>query len=255
MDTIGPVVAGPVAKHLQCRDALARHVRTALAPGDIIPSERVLQDAFAVSRATIRRAVEALIADGLLTRVPAKGTYVSQPRLETQLHLASFSQDMRRRGREPSTSLLGIERSVPPPEATAALNLDPGDQAWRLTRIRYADGEPVALEDGWYPASVLPDLDRQDLSGSLYRLLANRYGLSIDSAEQTLWGEIAQGTTAHRLGSTEPVPLLVFRRLSRSSGRSVEFVVSRYRGDRYEVHMSLSADGPPAESGAMPERN
>jgi GntR family transcriptional regulator len=89
---------------------------------------------------------------------------------------------------------------------------------------------------------VLPDLDTEDLTGSLYTLLAERYGLVIDAAEQTLWGEAAEGATARRLEAPVHTPLLVFRRLSSAGGRPVEYVVSRYRGDRYQVHMSLGAE-------------
>jgi GntR family transcriptional regulator len=109
--------------------------------------------------------------------------------------------------------------------------------------VRLADGQPIALENGWYPCSVLPDLDRQYLGGSLYEVFKERYGLAVDAAEQTLWGEAADATTARRLDAPLHTPLLVFRRISRSGGQLMEYVVSRYRGDRYEIHMSLGRDG------------
>jgi GntR family transcriptional regulator len=88
---------------------------------------------------------------------------------------------------------------------------------------------------------VLPGLDTADLTGSLYTLFASSYDLVIDGAEQTLWGEAAEGATARRLEAPVHTPLLVFRRVSTAAGRPVEYVVSRYRGDRYQVHMSLGA--------------
>jgi GntR family transcriptional regulator len=113
--------------------------------------------------------------------------------------------------------------------------------AWRIDRVRLADDQPIALENGWYPRDLLPGLDRQDLGGSLYEVLRSVYGLGIDTAEQTLWGESADATTARRLEAPVHTPLLVFRRVSTAAGRPVEYVVSRYRGDRYQVHMSLGA--------------
>jgi len=124
-----------------------------------------------------------------------------------------------------------------------ALGLGPQAPAWQVDRVRLADGQPVALENGWYPQELLPDLDRQDLSGSLYQVLQEVYGFSIDSAEQTLWGETADSVTAARLDAPLHTPLLVFRRVSRSGERLLEYVVSRYRGDRYQIHMSLGRDG------------
>ena len=234
---------GPRPKHAQLSDVLADLAVRELGPEAAIPSERELMAAYDVSRATVRKAIETLIADGLLHRIHGKGTFVATPRLESRLHLASFSQDMRRRGLTPSTRLLQIELDDPPAEVARALDLGADRAAWRLDRVRLADGQPIALENGWYPRALLPDLDRQDLGGSLYQLFVGVYGHTIDSAEQTLWGEAADASTARRLDAPLNTPLLVFRRVSFAAGRPLEYVVSRYRGDRYQLHMSLGRDG------------
>ncbi len=238
---------GPVPKHAQLSDLLAELARSDLGPDAAIPSERELMATYAVSRATVRKSIENLIADGLLTRIPGKGTFVARPRVESNLHLASFSQDMRRRGLVPSTRLMRVDEGRPPAEIARALRLGPAGLAWRVDRVRLADGAPMALENGWYPRSLLPDLDTRDLTGSLYRLLDQDFGHAIDAADQTLWGEAADGTTARRLEAPVHTPLLVFRRLSSSQGRPLEHVVSRYRGDRYQLHMNL-VGRPPAKN-------
>lgn len=234
-------LVGPRPKHAQLRDRLAE-LATELGPDAAIPSERELMTTFDVSRATVRRAIEALIADGLLHRVHGKGTFVARPRLESQLHLASFSQDMRRRGLEPSTRMLAIELATPPAEVASWFG---EDRIWRVDRLRLADGQPLALEHSWYSGALLPGLDAHDLGGSLYAILTDEYDVAIDSAEQTVWGESATGRTAELLAAPAHTPLLVFSRLSTSLGRPVEHAVSRYRGDRYQVHMSLSRDDDP----------
>jgi GntR family transcriptional regulator len=236
------ITDGPRSKHAQLRDALLELAVHELGPDAAIPSERVLMSTYDVSRATVRKSIDSLVADGLLRRIHGKGTFVSRPRLESRLHLASFSQDMRRRGLTPSTVLLGIEPHRPPVDVAAALDLDDDARAWRLDRVRLADGQPIALERGWYPQAPLPDLDRRDLSGSLYEILKDGYGLGIDAAEQTLWGESADVATARRLDAPLHTPLLVFRRVSRAGDLPLEHVVSRYRGDRYQIHMTLGPD-------------
>ncbi|UTT65496.1 GntR family transcriptional regulator [Janibacter sp. CX7] len=232
---------GPRPKHVQLREAIAE-LAAGLGPEAAIPSERELMATYSLSRATVRKAIESLIADGMLHRVHGKGTFVARPRLESRLHLASFSQDMRRRGLTPSTRLLGVRLAAPPTEVTQWLG---EGRAWRLDRLRLADGQPIALEESWYPADLVPDLGRHDLGDSIYALLADAYGVVIDAAEQTLWGECAEGQVAQLLACPDRAPLLVFRRLSTSLGRPVEHVVSRYRGDRYQLHMSLSRDDTP----------
>ncbi|MCD4523945.1 GntR family transcriptional regulator [Nocardioides sp. cx-173] len=236
------LIEGPLTKHAQLSDALAELAARELGPGAAIPSERDLMATYGVSRATVRKAIDGLVSDGLLRRVHGKGTFVSTPRLESRLHLASFSQDMRRRGLEPSTRLLSVELDEPPTEVVHALGLDGDGTAWRVDRVRLADGEPIALEHGWYPRALLPGLDRHDLGGSLYELFADVFDAPIDAAEQTLWGETADAATARRLDAPLNTPLLVFRRVSSSAGRPMEHVVSRYRGDRYQIHMSLGRD-------------
>lgn len=242
------ITDGPRPKHAQLTDVLAELAVTELGPDSAIPSERELMTTYDVSRATVRKAIDSLVADGLLHRIHGKGTFVARPRLESRLHLASFTQDMRRRGFTPSTRLLGIEAERPPAEVAKALGIGQTGTAWRIGRVRLADGQPIALENGWYPENTLPGLDHKDLGGSLYEIFADDYGLVIDGAEQTLWGESADAAVARRLDAPVHTPLLVFRRVSTAAGRPLEYVVSRYRGDRYQLHMSLGREDPGAES-------
>lgn len=236
------ITDGPRPKHAQLSDVLADLAARELGPDAAIPSERELMTTYDVSRATVRKAIESLIADGLLTRIHGKGTFVATPRLESRLHLASFSQDMRRRGLTPSTRLLSVELDEPPAEVAKALDLSADGAAWRLDRVRLANDEPIALENGWYPQRLFPGLDHHDLGGSLYELFTEVYDLTIENAEQTLWGETADTATARRLDAPVNTPLLVFRRVSYAAGRPLEYVVSRYRGDRYQLHMSLGRE-------------
>jgi GntR family transcriptional regulator len=239
------ITDGPRPKHAQLRDALAE-LAMSEGPDVAIPSERELMAQHRVSRATVRKAIDGLVSDGVLQRIHGKGTFVARPRVESRLHLASFSQDMRRRGLEPSTRALGIELEDPPADVAASLRLAPGAKVWRLDRVRLADAHPIAHEHGWYPEPLLPGLIRHDLGGSLYELFRDVYGLPIDGAEQTLWGEAADATYADLLDAPLHTPLLVFRRVSTSAGTPLEHVVSRYRGDRYQLHMSLDSRDPAA---------
>ena len=152
-----------------------------------------------MSRATVRRAIESLVAEGALRRVQGKGTFVAPPRVQSHLHLASFTQDMRRRGKTPSTRVVRVASVEPPPEVAAWFGLGPGRPAWWVERVRLAAGEPMAFEGGWYSPTLLPGLDRHDLGGSLYELFAREYGLTVDTAEQTVRAEVADATLAHHL--------------------------------------------------------
>lgn len=235
----GAIADGPVPKHRRLREILLTLMETELVPDALVPSERELMARFSVSRATVREAIGRLVSEGRLYRVRGKGTYVAAPRVESQLHLASFTEDMRSRGHHPSTVVLAADETSAPPPARVALGLDPADRAFRIERLRSADGSPMAHEVSWMPAAPLPGFLERDLTGSVYSVLASDYGRTLDSAAQTVWAEGADPLRSRVLRVPPAAPLLVFRRTSFAAGRAMEHVTSWYRADRYQVHMTL----------------
>ncbi|MEU5694602.1 GntR family transcriptional regulator [Actinosynnema sp. NPDC020468] len=241
------IVDGPKPKHAQLRDILRRLAEQELPPGSAIPSERDLAQQYRVSRITVRAAVGQLVAEGLLTRAKGRGTFTARRRLDAQLYLESFTDDMRRRGLTPATEVLDCAEEVPPSTAGVSLGLSPHEPACKLVRLRKADGVPLAIERGWYNPRVVPDLPRHDLTASLYTLIADTYGVQLDHASQTVWAEGADPETAKLLNVRTGSSLLVFRRVAASQGRPVEDMTSWYRGDLYQVTMQLDRTDP--ESG------
>ncbi|GAA4848103.1 GntR family transcriptional regulator [Saccharopolyspora rosea] len=237
---------GPTPKHAQLREILRDLARSELLPGSPVPSERDLAARYGVSRLTVREAVGQLVAEGLLVRVRGKGTFTTRPRVESQLHLASFTEDMRRRGMRPETVLLEAAATIPPPGTAEALGLAPGRAAHWLYRLRKADGAPMAVERGWYHADVLPGLLDHDLTDSLYSLLAREYDVHLERGTQTVLAEGADAETARLLGVRPGSPVLVFRRVSTARGTPVEDMTSWYRGDLYQVTMQLDRNPEPA---------
>jgi GntR family transcriptional regulator len=232
------IVHGMVPKHEQLRGRLTE-LAARLPAGSPLPGERQLCVEHGVSRITVREAIGQLVSEGVLVRVRGKGTFVAERAARSRLHLASFHEDMRRLGLRPSTVVLDVARSVPPPATRRALELPPGAEAWHVRRLRLADDQPMSIDDAWYEAGVLPGLDRQDLTGSLYTLLADEYGCTIDRAEQTVRAAEADRGTGVLLGVPTGRPVLVFDRVSYSGGRPVEHAESTYRGDRYELQMTV----------------
>lgn len=225
----------PEPKHRALQRTLAV-LAGSLEPGSPMPSERSLTQRHDISRTTVRKAIDSLVNDGVLERAQGKGTFVARDRVRSNLHMASFSDDMRRRGLAPSSTLVGVSRQ---PTTGAVAAFFGGCAGWRLERVRLADGAPMALEVDWVNADLVTDLDAHDLTGSLYALLSTAYDTPVDAADQTVWASAADARQAELLQVPVGAPLLAFERRSRSGGRPVEHVTSWYRGDRYALHMSL----------------
>ncbi|MFI1400425.1 GntR family transcriptional regulator [Streptomyces sp. NPDC020681] len=240
MATQQKVGKGMVPKHAQLHAILVDLCTNQLSPGDALPSERQLCLDHGVSRVTVREALSQLVADGLAVRVHGRGTFVAERAHRSELRLASFHEDMRRLGLEPGTVVLSIEQDAPSSATTAALRMNDEQQAWHVRRLRLADGTPICVEDAWYSANLLPELDSADFTVSIYDTLAARFGHPIDRAEQTVGAGSASSETAALLGVRPGASVMTFDRIAYSGDLPVEHAYSWFRADRYQLHMTLA---------------
>src|ERR687898_316955 len=198
-------------KRSQVRSVLERMIDVELHPGDSIPSERALVDKLNVSRVTVRQAISDLVESGALERVHGKGTFVTGPQVDSQLHLTSFSREMRDRGLSPASVVLSATEQPADEGVAQALRLRPGRRVICVKRLRTAEGAPMAYEVGYYSSNLFPGLLQREL-GSLYDVFASEYGVVATSGEQTVRAEAADAQQARILGTTKRAPLLVQER-------------------------------------------
>lgn len=234
-------------KYHAVRDRI-RDLVEGLAVGDALPPERVLAGQLGVSRMTLRRAIGELVSDGLLDRRQGAGTFVAAPKVARPLAGTSFSEDMRRRGLEPSTRTLSTEEIHAGPQLARRLEVSPAERVLRIVRHRSADDAPMALETLHVPRSLLPDLAAEAVAaGSFYALLDER-GIVLDRAIQTIEPTVTDEEESALLQVPLHSPAFLFERTTRAAdGRIVEFVRSVYRGDRYKLTAELVV-GEPATS-------
>jgi GntR family transcriptional regulator len=216
--------------------------------GQAIPSERRLSQELGVSRLTLRAALDDLVREGYLVRRHGSGTFVSEPKIAQQLTLTSFSEDMRRRGMVPDSRTIGLENVHAGPQVARGLNISPSDRVFRIRRLRLADGSPMALETLHVPVSLVPGLTASQLEhGSWYELLEERYGVVIANGLQTIEPTVTNEEESELLSVPLHSPAFLFERTSRTrDGRTVEFVRSIYRGDRYTLVAELSQRREPS---------
>jgi len=212
-----------------------------LGVGTAIPSERQLSADLGVSRLTLRAALDDLAREGYLVRRRGSGTYVQHPKISQELTITSFSDDMRRRGMVPGSRTLSMSTILAGARLGRSLNVSPSEQIVVVKRLRLADGESMAIETLHIPEALVPGLTPKALSGSFYDLLRDRYGVKIAEGIQAIEPTVTNEEESEVLGVPLHSPAFLFERTSRDDvGRTVEFVQSVYRGDRYRIVTELS---------------
>ena len=154
--------AGPL--YLQLHRRIAEAVTSGrLSPGDSLPPEREMASLTGLSRVTVRKAVQALVAAGQLVQRRGSGTFVAAKveRLEQALSLlTSFTEDMARRGRSSESRWISRALHAATPEEVMALGLGADTPVARLDRVRCTDDVPLAIERAALSADILPDPDQ-----------------------------------------------------------------------------------------------
>jgi GntR family transcriptional regulator len=212
-----------------------------LAVGERLPPERELAEWLGVSRMTVRQALGALAARGLVERGVGRGTFVRAPgKVVHDLSGAlGFTERLGRQGIAAGAEVITAGEESAPDAVAEALELEPGAPVLRVQRVRSAAGRPLALEDSWLPAARFPGLLDRDLGGSLYALMRDGYGLEPAEAVERLEPVVARAHEARLLGLPEGAPLMLVERVARAPGGvAVEFARDRHRGDRsrFVVH-------------------
>src|SRR4051794_18288467 len=213
-----------------------------LGVGTAIPSERQLSADLGVSRLTVRAALDELAREGRLVRRRGSGTYVQHPKIAQELTMTSFSEDMRRRGMVPGSRTLSLARELAGARLGRFLQVSPGEKILVIKRLRLADGETMAIETLHLPEAMVPGLEPRDLdNGSFYEMLSGWFRIQIVEGTQAIEPTVTNEEESDALGVPLHSPAFLFERTSRDEeGRTVEFVQSVYRGDRYRIVTELS---------------
>jgi GntR family transcriptional regulator len=238
LNTLDPNSSQPLYQQLQraLREAIEKRI---LSPDDALPSERQLAADLGVSRITVRKAIDGLTAEGLLVSRHGAGNFVCARIDKNFSKLTSFSEDMRARGRVPSSVWLKRSQGTVTPEEALKLGLSPGTTVYRYHRLRLADNMPMSLEFATIVASYLPALD--SVEDSLYEAL-ERAGNRPVRALQRLRALLLNEEQAKLLEAKPGDAGLLVERLGYlRDGRAIELSDSVYRGDMYDFVAELTA--------------
>lgn len=214
-------------------------------PGGRLPSEKELENKFNISRITVRRALQELAAEEKIVRIPGKGSFILQPKIEPLPSLTSFSENMRAQGFEPSYRNTIISFVPPPPRVKHFLGYADDAKAVHVERMLLADGVPMAIQDEYLPYAFYqmnPAIFTTEVFNhfSMYTAIELNLGIKLSRAEEFVDAAQASQAEADALGIKRGDLILVITRMTYSdTDLPVEFVKLTFRADRYRYRVEL----------------
>ncbi|GAA4515567.1 GntR family transcriptional regulator [Brevibacterium yomogidense] len=237
--------------YAQVEQALVAQLGVDLHPGDRLPTEGDLIEKFGVSRITIRRAIQNLVARNLIVTRRGQGSFVATPSLRQPLNaLTGFVEDMDAHGLPSQARVVKVEEITAPPDARAALQLPLGAQVTHIERVRLAAGYPVSFDDTYLPTGLGRLIAQDDLENEqIFTLLEDRHNTPLLEAAYALQASTANEEIAEALQITEGSAVFRIERTSLTTGqRPVDYEVLHYRGDAITFTTRLPRSGNGAES-------
>jgi len=216
-----------------------------------LPGELALMQQFGVARVTVRRALQQLAGEGLISRergrgtrpVPAPSTPQDGGRNKTT-RLTGLLENIISMTQHTTVRVLEVDSVAASGEVAQALNLAPGDTVQKAVRVRSTREGPLSFITTWVPGDLARHFGRRELAKKPILVLLEEAGVRVGGARQTISARLADAQVAPHLGVAVGSALLAVRRLIHDDqGRPVQWLHGLYRPDRYEYQMQLSRVG------------
>lgn len=242
------VGAAALPFHAQVRESLrARILDGSWLPDQQLPSEHEMTALFAVSRITVRQALQDLQNEGLIYRLHGKGTFVSRPHATQDLmRLQSFGEAMRPLGYQTFNKLVSVREIAPPATVAERMGAKRGTQVCEITRVRFLNKEPVSLDISYFALPIGRRLASQDLTGrDLFVILEQDLGLRLGHADMVIGSQLAEEGQARLLGLQPGAALLHVARLTcDDKGHPLVCEHLFHRGDSYHYRLRVDRNVP-----------
>jgi len=210
-------------------------------PGEKLPSEFELASELRVSQGTVRKALNKLTNDKVLTRRQGVGTFVSEYAGNNSLYrffpLIADGQTPEL----PKAILLSRKETSPNEMVRDALELSKGESVIVLKRLRFLHDEPCILETIYLPTKYFAQLtDKTEVPHTLYHFYQTEFSLTVQNTHDEIKAVIANADVAEKLGIVTGEPVLSFTRLTQSlEGKLIEYRESLCRSDNYHYAVDL----------------
>jgi len=218
----------------------------ALPPGQRLPSEPSLASLHGLSRVTIRRALDGLAREGLITRQPGSGTFVTHPGSPPPVvaDLSNMLAHLVAMGRATRVKLLSFAYLTPPAAVATALQLRSDERVQHSLRVRYLDDTPFSFLSTYVPERIGVTYSESDLVATPLLELLERSGVGAAKAQQTISATLASPDVAEALGVEIGSALLSLTRVVLGAdGQGIEYLSALYRPDRHAFRMEMVRTG------------
>lgn len=229
------------------------HVRNqiatgALIPGERLPGERGLASQLGVSRATVRQALQLAEEAGLIVKIPARGTFVAEPRIRQDLgRMQTFSLTVRGANLAPTYTAITVDTVRADGELAAALRIGVGAELMQVEAVGTGDGHPLAHYRSLIPAPIAARLPHHaDWSNAAsYQVIGDALGVTAMTVRQELTASALPGPIAALLAVDEGVPAFRSRSTFIVDEDPVELRIAWYPGSRYEftIDRTITLEG------------
>ncbi|ATJ84371.1 phosphonate metabolism transcriptional regulator PhnF [Halomonas beimenensis] len=230
-----------IPRYRALAETLAREVRSDYRPGELLPAEARLAKRFGVNRHTVRRALDELVAAGMVTRHQGRGTQVVDRRLDYAVDAGSkVTHNLAEQGLATETCCLEQGLREPPEAIAQRFGLAHGEPLLCVETVRHVDGAPLLRLRHWFDPRRVPSWCERYRGGSTRALLDQHYGLRLHRRRVRLEALPADADDSRLLQCPHRAPLLALTSDNvDAAGRLVEVSVSRARADRLAYHIDF----------------
>ncbi|WP_395402766.1 GntR family transcriptional regulator [Pseudoduganella sp. UC29_106] len=242
----------PLPLYAQVKESLRERILDGTYPPHAqLPAESDIGSRFGVSRITVRQALNDLQKEGVIFKVPGKGTFVSKPKAFQELtQLEGFAEAMSRRGYEIYNRVAGIDSVAAAPQVAQQLGLAAGAPVTEIRRIRLLNREPVSLEVTYVSPELGERLRHEDLAvRDIFLILENDFGIALGKADLRIDAILADHALSAALQIDEGMPVLRIERLTHTAGgKPIDFEYLYFRGDAFQYRLQIARRSPTQET-------
>ena len=229
---------GGVPIYRQIRDLLVTEIRDLYKSGDNLPPESELAERFGVNRHTLRRAVDELVADGLVERYHGRGVFVLEPAINYAIGSTTrFTENLQSAGHT-ATSRVLRKLAIPAKGGVASrLQILEGKEVILIETLRSVEEKPFCVISHFLPLQVCPEILEHYESGSLHGFLKKSCGIELRRSESFISTVLPEADDASLLNMSRQAPVLRVKstNLDVKSDNPVEYAVTRFRGDATQL--------------------